>query len=387
MPRNAHVHVLTIVALATACARPATLATSGPFDIDRAPSEGLRYYLSRDLLTIDAKVSTRHGVVPSRTRPGCESHDSAATSWTVTVTTVADRRQAYRLGLYPSATVEQSLGVKVTDTGILAGLNYSGADQRATIVSTIAKGVTGVLGAVISRGLQLSRDSSCAALARVAATRDSTVHVVRTFDLTELPSAPETNLGFAQLSSAFSDFPRAGELFAVTHVFLSVSPLPDARGTLPAAPASDSSAIGCTGEAGECARIYFREPVMRAIRIYVADGPETRRASYVLREEKLVSLVSASDPILHLAFGTHTFGSGKITLIFGPRGNVTGIAQSATAALSGAATAATAAVSDVQSAYTAALRARVDQLDAEIKALKDEAALRKAHSDSTTSTP
>jgi hypothetical protein len=388
MPRHARVYVLLLTALSAGCARPATLRTSGPFDIDRAPSEGLRYYVTRDLVTVDAKVSTHHDVVPSRTHAGCEPRDSTATSWTVTVTTVPDRRQAYRLGLRPSATVEQTFGVKLTETGVLTGLNYSGADQRAAIVTTIAKGAAGVLGSLLPRGPQLARDSSCAALARVANARDSTVHVMRTFDLTELPAAPEENLTFAQLSQSLADAPRARELFAQTHLFVAVSPLPEPRGARPATPPADSSAIACAGDAAACARIYYREPVTRAIRIYVADGADEARAHYLLREEKLVPLVSASDPILHLAFDTHSFGAGKVALAFGVRGNIIGVEQSASAALSGAAAAGTNAVGDALTAYTSALQARVDRLDLELKAVKDDAALRKARAaDTLTSTP
>ena len=101
MPRHARVLVLLLSTSAAACASPGTLSTSGPFDIGHAPDEGLRYFLTRDLLTVDAKVSQFREVVRGRSG-ACEPHDSVATSWTLTVTTVPDRRQAYRLGLTPS---------------------------------------------------------------------------------------------------------------------------------------------------------------------------------------------------------------------------------------------------------------------------------------------
>src|SRR5450432_3011930 len=115
-----------------------------------------------------------------------------STSWTLTVTTVPDRRQAYRLGLRPSATIDQTLGVKVTETGVLTSLNYAGTDQRAAIVTTIAKGVAGVLGAVTRGGLGATRDTaSCAVPSKAKPAPVSTKQVIRTFDLTELPSAPD----------------------------------------------------------------------------------------------------------------------------------------------------------------------------------------------------
>jgi len=152
MPRHARVLVLLLSTSAAACASPGTLSTSGPFEIGRAPDEGLRYFLTRDLLTVDAKVSQFHEVVRGRNGV-CEPHDSVATSWALTVTTVPDRRQVYRLGLTPSGLLDQTLGVKVSETGVLTSLNYAGTDQRAAIETTIAKGVAGVVGALTHGGL------------------------------------------------------------------------------------------------------------------------------------------------------------------------------------------------------------------------------------------
>ena len=161
MPRHARVLVLLLSTLAAACASPGTLSTSGPFDTARAPDEGLRYFLTRDLLTVDAKVSQFREVVRGRSG-ACESHDSVATSWTLTVTTVPDRRQAYRLGLTPSGLLDQTLGVKVSETGVLTSLNYAGTDQRGAVATIIAKGVAGVIGALAHGGLTAGRDTSCA---------------------------------------------------------------------------------------------------------------------------------------------------------------------------------------------------------------------------------
>src|SRR6478672_1589521 len=190
MPRHPRVLVLLLSTSAAACASPGTLSTSGPFDIGRAPDEGLRYFLTRDLLTVDAKVSQFREVVRGRSGV-CEPRDSVATSWTLTVTTVPDRRQTYRLGLTPSGLIDQTLGVKVSETGVLTSLNYAGVDQRGAIASTIARGVAGVVGVITRGGLGAARDTICATAGRAKASPVSTRHVVRTFDLTELPPAPD----------------------------------------------------------------------------------------------------------------------------------------------------------------------------------------------------
>jgi hypothetical protein len=387
MPRHARVLVLLLSTSAAACASPGTLSTSGPFDIGRAPDEGLRYFLTRDLLTVDAKVSQFHEVVRGR-NGSCEPRDSVATSWTLTVTTVPDRRQVYRLGLTPSGLLDQTLGVKVSETGVLTSLNYAGTDQRAAIATTIAKGVAGVVGALTHGGLTAGRDTSCAAPGRARAVPLSTRRVVRTFDLTELPPAPDPGATWSTIARQNATFTHDLELFTLANLFVSVSPVPEPTSTLEPALNSRSSAIGCTGGDSVCAKIYFREPIVRVIRVHVADAVDPRNTTFTVAEERIVPLVSAADPILHVAFGTQLLGSGKIALTFGDHGNVTGVEQSSSASLNGAGAAAASIVAGAHAGYDAALRARIDELELEIKAAKENAAVRSTQaSDTSTFTP
>jgi hypothetical protein len=387
MPRHARVLVLLLSTSAAACASPGTLSTNGPFDIGRAPDEGLRYFLTRDLLTVDAKVSQFHEVVRGR-NGACEPRDSVATSWTLTVTTVPDRRQVYRLGLTPSGLLDQTLGVKVSETGVLTSLNYAGTDQRAAIATTIAKGVAGVVGALTHGGLTAGRDTSCAAPGRARAVPLSTRRVVRTFDLTELPPAPDPGATWSTIARQNATFTHDLELFTLANLFVSVSPVPEPTSTLEPAPNSRSSAIGCTGTDSVCAKIYFREPIVRVIRVHVADAVDPRNTTFTVAEERIVPLVSAADPILHVAFGTQLLGSGKIALTFGDHGNVTGVEQSSSASLNGAGAAAASIVAGAHAGYDAALRARIDELELEIKAAKENAAVRSTQSsDTSTFTP
>lgn len=374
MRRRARILLAISSAILSACARPGTLHTSGPFEIATAPSEGLRYFLTRDLLTVDAKVAHFHEVV--RERGVCVPHDSLSTSWTLTITTVPDRRQAYRLGLRPSATMDQTLGVKVSETGVLTSLNYAGADERAAIATTIAKGVAGVLGAVTRGGLTTSRDTSCAPPSKAKPVPVSAKHVIRTFDLTELPAAPDPLATWSQIAQQSATYTRDLELVTLANLFVTVSPLPEPTSTLDPAPVSSGSAIGCTGADSVCAKIYFREPIMRVIRVHVPDAIDARNSTFGVAEERIVPLVSAADPVLHIAFGSEVLGAGKIALTFGAHGNVTGVEQTSSAALGNAASAVTTAGAAARNAYDAALKARVDELDLEIKAAKDNATLR-----------
>lgn len=387
MPRHARVLVLLLSASFAACASPGTLNTSGPFDLAHTPDEGLRYFVTRDLLTVDAKISQFREVVRGRSGV-CESHDSLASSWTLTVTTVPDRRQAYRLGVTPSGLVDQTLGVKVSESGVLTSLNYAGTDQRAAIVTIIAKGVAGVLGAVTRGGLTAARDTTCSTSAKAKPAPVSTRHVVRTFDLTALPPAPDPGANWSAIARQNATFTHDLELFTLANLFVSVSPVPEPTSALEPPANARGAAIGCTGADSVCAKIYFREPIMRVIRVHVADAIDPRNTTFTVAEERIVPLVSAADPILHIAFGTQVLGTGKIALTFGAHGNVTGVEQSSSAALNGAASAATSIVEGAHAGYEAVLKARLEELELEIKEAKDNAALRNLQSpDSSPSTP
>jgi hypothetical protein len=385
MPRIARI-LPFLTATITACASPGTLSTSGPFDPVRAPDEGLRYFLTRDLLTVDARSSQFREVVRGRSGV-CEAHDSLATSWTLTVTTVPDRRQIYRLGLTPSGVLDQTLGVKVSETGVLTSLNYAGTDERAAIVTTIAKGFAGVLGTITRGGLGAVRDTSCAIAPKSKPVPVSTRHVIRTFDLTELPVGPEPGASWSTIARQNAAYARDLELVTLANLFVSVSPLPEPTSALEPAPDAKGSAIGCAGADSVCAKIYFREPVMRVLRVHVADAVDARNTTFSIGEERIVPLVSAADPILHIAFGTQVLGSGKIALSFGAHGNVTGVEQLSTAALNGAASAAVEGYQGARAAYDAALKARVDELELEIKEAKARDALRSTQSTDTPTSP
>ena len=387
MPRHARVILFLLSTSALACASPGTLTTSGPFDPAHTPDEGLRYFVTRDLLTVEAKVSQFHEVVKGRSGV-CEPHDSVATSWTLTITTVPDRRQTYRLGLTPSGLVDQTLGVKVSDTGVLTSLNYAGTDQRGAIASVIAKGVAGVIGAITRGGLTAGRDTSCATATKAKPTPVSTRHVVRTFDLTELPPAPDPGATWSAIARQDATYTHDLELFTLANLFVSVSPVPEPTSALEPAPNARGAATGCAGSDSVCAKIYFREPVMRVIRVHVADAIDPRNTTFSVAEERIVALVSAADPIRHIAFGTQLLGAGKMALTFGAHGNVTGVEQSSSAALTGAGQAATSIVESAHAGYDAALKARIDELELEIKAAKENAAFRSNQlSDSSTFTP
>ena len=152
----------------------------------------------------------------------------------------------------------------------------------------------------------------------------ATKHVIRTFDLTELPAAPDPAATWTTIARQNAAFSRDLELFSLANLFVSVSPLPEPTSALEPPTATKGSAIGCTGADSVCAKIYFREPIMRVIRVHTANAIDPRNTTFSIAEERIVPLVSASDPILNISFGTQVLGAGKMALTFGAHGNVTG---------------------------------------------------------------
>jgi hypothetical protein len=270
----------------------------------------------------------------------------------------------------------------VSETGVLTSLNDAGTDQRAAIVTTIAKGFAGVLGSIARTGLGAARDTSCGA-SKAKPVPLSTRHVIRTFDLTELPAASETGAALPAAARQNAAYARDLELVPLVNLFVTVSPLPEPTSALEPPARASGGSIGCTGADSVCAKIYFREPVMRVIRVHVAESADAgnpRSASFSIGEERIVPLVSAADPILHIAFGTQLLGAGKMALAFGAHGNVTGVEQSSSAVLNNAVGAAASGYESARTAYDAALKARVDELELEIKLAKYREALRDAES-------
>jgi hypothetical protein len=271
---------------------------------------------------------------------------------------------------------------------VLISLNHASTDQRGAIASVIAKGVAGVAGALLHGGLTAGRDTSCATIVRAKPVPLFTKHVVRTFDLTELPPAPDPGATWSAIARQNATFTHDLELFTLANLFVSVSPVPEPTSALEPALSARSAAIGCTGADSVCAKIYFREPIMRAIRVHVPDSMDPRNTTFAVGEERIVPLVSAADPILHIAFGTLVLGSGKIAHTFGDHGTVTGVEQSSSAALNGAGAAATSIVEGAHAGYDAVLKARIDELELEIKEAKESAALRSTQpSDTSTYNP
>jgi hypothetical protein len=146
--------IQTSILFALASCRTATqFSATGP-EPDAANRDGLRYYLARDVLLVDADVTFRRGTTWAKRGPqepcavGVPFNVWQSTRWRVTPLTLPDRTEAFRLGITPGSAVQKALNVTVSDAGLLVNLNYSGHDQTGEIVGSVLKGIASAAGAL-----------------------------------------------------------------------------------------------------------------------------------------------------------------------------------------------------------------------------------------------
>jgi hypothetical protein len=117
-------------------------------------TSGLRYFLGRDVLLVDASVKYHREAtwkeradLAKECEPDKVVTEWTDTEWTVAPLTVPDRSRQFRLAVTPGSSAQQSLNVTVSDVGLLTNLNYSGKDQTGDIIGNVLKGVAAVAGA------------------------------------------------------------------------------------------------------------------------------------------------------------------------------------------------------------------------------------------------
>lgn len=440
-----HLLLLTLVFLGSACGS-AGLRTGGPYPQGSAPDEGLRYYVARNVITVDARVISQKGGyfkwVPAGEGQPC-TLASLPPVWRRTVYELAtplapDRRHPFRLGIVPSRTVEQTLKVTITDDGLLTSLNYGAQDRSAEIAGSILRGVAGVAGTFLgvsnfgsvvpglkgnkvlmvngrrmvptlhlpltehcyvnsgdTRAAELAQDlfllqqqikqaeaehenvlaraaqarslgevrrlrgqdslltrreallrerfAAVRAALSVAATahaadkkvgvREDTVRIQRTFDLPDLPS----KLGGTTLATALNSVTskEAQDFFQQTNLLVVLVEPRESTQNLGQVgnPQSQLSSLACRDEAEEkCARIRYRQPILREIRVFAPSGSDTH-SPLELQELRTLPLISSGDPVLNVAVNAKTLGEGKATLVFGRYSNIISLEQASNAGL------------------------------------------------------
>jgi hypothetical protein len=160
--------------VSTACASSTILRTTGAST--GSIGDGLRYYLPRDVVTVDARATYRsegawkyeNGKCDVTTRP--KDPVWIETAWDINSATVPDRSRSYRLGIGESGSVAQSMKLAVTNDGLLTAVSYNAQDQRAEIAQNILKGIASIAGTAFGAGqLPLTSSSAVKAAANIRA--------------------------------------------------------------------------------------------------------------------------------------------------------------------------------------------------------------------------
>jgi hypothetical protein len=208
--------------------------------------------------------------------------------------------------------------------------------QRLRAQDTLLTRSEAILGdRIIERRATLTVEANEFARLKLVTIKADTVRYFDSFDLTELP----TDVRRVSLESAIQAMPatvpeRARAFFRSTQLVLSVTDI--ATPGIPQQVAdrqTDTGTLACERRDPEkCARIYYRQPAMRVLRIY-APSSAASTAPLALLETRSIPLVSSRDPVLNVAVNAAAIGNGSATIAFGPYSNVTSLEQSANAQL------------------------------------------------------
>lgn len=180
-----------------------------------------------------------------------------------------------------------------------------------------------------------------------------TLRVSETFDLTEIPSLSQPTSG--RPYDKMSTFSRDTRLLITLDKLAPAAPI----ATLP-------NPVSTCADA--CARIFYREPQPRVIRVMWADGAGAPR----LLEERHIGLMSSGDSVRYATFKATDLGEGKLALTFGRGGVLTSLEQTSSSALANTANTFANLVSSTRQEFVAGLQG-VQTAQASVYAIENSA--------------
>jgi hypothetical protein len=178
------------------CGGTSNIRSEGPFPYNSdglASREGVRYYVARDIITLEARVIkgtskvwiadsaaiARNSVV----KDGLCKASPPKTQWDTTHFTllpvvVPDMEEgAFRLGMRVNAGASQNLNIDVSQTGLLKNVSIDVQDQRPEMVANVIQGVAGIAGSLVGAAasaiLPAKGISNLTYLTAVSVVRDS----------------------------------------------------------------------------------------------------------------------------------------------------------------------------------------------------------------------
>jgi hypothetical protein len=204
----------------------------------------------------------------------------------------------------------------------------------------------------------LAVEASAYAVRQGIGVGEDTVRMQEVFDLTELPAT----VGDGTLATEISGMTAASE--QMTNFFRQSRLIVTLRErTSPAGdpvvhdPQTGTASLACKqNDAETCARIRYRQPVPREIRVYSPSGPKAD-APLRLQEVRTVPLISSADPVLNMAVDAKALGTGKATIAFGRYSNITSLEQASDARLARATSTLADALSGARQEFLSGLQA------------------------------
>lgn len=140
----------------TSCHTAKLVGTGPHLTSDPAPP-GLHYYLGKDVLAVDATITSTARVVMTPVDTSDARLELAITTEStasIATKTVADAREYYCLNIEPAGLKEQTLTIAVSDEGLLTSADYSSKDKTAEALANVAKGVASVAGTFVGAAIR-----------------------------------------------------------------------------------------------------------------------------------------------------------------------------------------------------------------------------------------
>jgi hypothetical protein len=117
---------------------------------DEPDRTGVRYYLGKDVVLVDATVTykTEGSIEGGGDRLSIEKGFGFVNSEaTIATRTIPDSRRYFLLDMAPSGSQDRTLAINVSEDGLLTGINAETKDRTGEAITSIGKFVGGIVGA------------------------------------------------------------------------------------------------------------------------------------------------------------------------------------------------------------------------------------------------
>ncbi|MDQ6633239.1 MAG: hypothetical protein M3Z10_00580 [Gemmatimonadota bacterium] len=190
--------------------------------------------------------------------------------------------------------------------------------------------------------------------------KDTVVKADALLDVTALPGDAAVVSQLKSLSnahSALAAYPDVQRLADSTRIVLTIEESVPSGSAAPPSSPTRWKRSECPDDAStdDCVHIYSRAPRPRILRLYVPTG-EAPVKPFVVKETRLLSLVSSADPVIDVPMSTKTLGQQSFAVAFGRAGTLTGLERASSAGLATATSTLAAALTGARQEFVAGLQ-------------------------------